>query len=120
MVQVGLSFSDALQTYTVLTIGDGLVGNLPALIVSGAAGLLITRVSPEEESEELANQLQSQMFGDIQPWLFWLRRYLFCLFWLNFSFFGRRSCGDGTGLSALQTGRSGAARGEAGGHSSCG
>ena len=56
MVQVGLSFSDALQTYTVLTIGDGLVGQLPALIVSGAAGLLITRVSPEDEAEELANQ----------------------------------------------------------------
>ena len=70
MVQVGLSFSDALQTYTVLTIGDGLVGQLPALIVSGAAGLLITRVSPEEESEELANQLQNQMFGDIQPLAF--------------------------------------------------
>ncbi|MGC6508667.1 MAG: flagellar biosynthesis protein FlhA [Myxococcota bacterium] len=70
MVQVGLSFSDALQTYTVLTIGDGLVGQLPALIVSGAAGLLITRVSPEDEAEELANQLQNQMFGDIQPLAF--------------------------------------------------
>ena len=78
MVQVGLSFSDALQTYTVLTIGDGLVGQLPALIVSGAAGLLITRVSPEDEAEELANQLQNQMFGDIQPLAF-LAASLFCL-----------------------------------------
>ena len=42
-VQKNLSFAQALQTYTVLTIGDGLVSQIPALIVSTAAGLLVTK-----------------------------------------------------------------------------
>lgn len=42
-VQRGLSFNDALETYTVLSIGDGLVSQIPALIVSTAAGLLVTK-----------------------------------------------------------------------------
>ncbi|PIR33430.1 MAG: EscV/YscV/HrcV family type III secretion system export apparatus protein, partial [Alphaproteobacteria bacterium CG11_big_fil_rev_8_21_14_0_20_44_7] len=43
MVQNDLSFDDALQTYTTLTVGDGLVSQVPALIVSTAAGLLVTK-----------------------------------------------------------------------------
>jgi flagellar biosynthesis protein FlhA len=42
-VQKNLTFAQALQTYTVLTIGDGLVSQIPALIVSTAAGLLVTK-----------------------------------------------------------------------------
>jgi len=43
--QRGMSFGDALHTYTILTVGDGLVSQIPSLIVSIAAGLLVTRVS---------------------------------------------------------------------------
>src|SRR5690606_20921564 len=43
IVQRDLSFQDALQTYTALTIGDGLVSQIPALIVSTSAGLLVTK-----------------------------------------------------------------------------
>lgn len=43
--QRGMSFADALHTYTILTIGDGLVSQIPSLIVSISAGLLVTRVS---------------------------------------------------------------------------
>lgn len=43
MVQNELLFDEALHTYTVLTIGDGLVSQIPALIVSTAAGLLVTK-----------------------------------------------------------------------------
>lgn len=43
MVQQDLSFDRALETYTMLTIGDGLVSQMPALIVSTAAGLLVTK-----------------------------------------------------------------------------
>lgn len=43
VVQNDLAFSQALQTYTLLTIGDGLVSQIPALIVSTAAGLLVTK-----------------------------------------------------------------------------
>jgi flagellar biosynthesis protein FlhA len=43
IVQQGLSFSDAAQAYTVLTVGDGLVTQIPALIVSTSAGLLVAK-----------------------------------------------------------------------------
>ncbi len=44
VTQMGLSFSEALHKYTLYTIGDGLVSQLPALLVSVAAGIVITRV----------------------------------------------------------------------------
>lgn len=43
VAQKGMSFSDAANTYTLLTVGDGLVSQIPALIVSTAAGLLVTK-----------------------------------------------------------------------------
>ncbi|CUU04053.1 flagellar biosynthesis protein FlhA [Candidatus Kryptobacter tengchongensis] len=43
VLQRGMSFADALQTYTLLTIGDGLVSQIPALIISVSAGLVVTR-----------------------------------------------------------------------------
>ncbi|MCH2547575.1 MAG: FHIPEP family type III secretion protein, partial [Alphaproteobacteria bacterium] len=43
VVQKDMSFSDAASTYTMLTVGDGLVSQIPALIVSVAAGLLVTK-----------------------------------------------------------------------------
>ncbi|MDP2696645.1 flagellar biosynthesis protein FlhA [Thalassospira sp.] len=41
--QMGLSLAEAAETYTILTVGDGLVSQIPALIVSTAAGLLVTK-----------------------------------------------------------------------------
>ncbi|MGE3164240.1 MAG: flagellar biosynthesis protein FlhA [Planctomycetota bacterium] len=43
----GMSFSEAVETFTKLTIGDGLVSQIPALVVSIAAGLLVTRTNAE-------------------------------------------------------------------------
>ncbi|WP_417317154.1 flagellar biosynthesis protein FlhA [Emcibacter sp.] len=43
VAQKGMSFADAANTYTLLTVGDGLVSQIPALIVSTAAGLLVTK-----------------------------------------------------------------------------
>jgi flagellar biosynthesis protein FlhA len=51
-VQKNLSFSQALETYTVLTIGDGLVSQIPALIVSTAAGLLVTKAGVSGSAEK--------------------------------------------------------------------
>ena len=48
MMQRGLSFQDALQTYSILTIGDGLVTLIPALLLSTATGILVTRSASEE------------------------------------------------------------------------
>src|SRR6478609_8077475 len=43
IAQQGMSFADAARTYTLLTVGDGLVTQVPALIVSTAAGLLVSK-----------------------------------------------------------------------------
>ena len=51
-VQKNLSFGQALDTYTVLTIGDGLVSQIPALIVSTAAGLLVTKAGISGSAEK--------------------------------------------------------------------
>ena len=63
VVQMGMPFEDALHNYTILTIGDGLVGQIPALIVSTAAGLLVTRVQSRDESgaQPLHTQVVEQL-----------------------------------------------------------
>lgn len=57
----GISFSDAIQTYTVLTVGDGLVTQIPGLLTSICAGIIVTRVSSSERSS-LSADLQGQLF----------------------------------------------------------
>ena len=62
VVQNHLDFGTAVSYYTVLTIGDGLVAQVPALIVSTAAGMLVTRV-PDESGQHLHTQLGQQLFS---------------------------------------------------------
>src|SRR5690348_12734685 len=58
IVQQGLSFADAAHSYTVLTVGDGLVTQVPALIVSTAAGLLVAKAGVTGAADKaLLNQL---------------------------------------------------------------
>lgn len=45
MVMGGMNFEEAARTYTILTVGDGLVATIPALLVSTAAGMLVTRTT---------------------------------------------------------------------------
>ncbi len=59
MVQHGLSFSDAIEIYTLLTIGDGLVAQIPGLLLSIAAALMVTR---QNESGDMGEMVMSQMF----------------------------------------------------------
>ena len=54
--QRDMSMSDSLQTYTVLSIGDGLVTQIPAIIVSIAAGILVTRSSEESNLGEFVGR----------------------------------------------------------------
>ena len=54
--QRDLLIADALQTYTVLSIGDGLVSQIPAIIVSIAAGILVTRSSDEANLGEFVGR----------------------------------------------------------------
>ena len=58
MLQHDMSFAQAGETYTLLTIGDGLVAQIPALIISTAAGVIVTRVSTEQDvGEQMVSQL---------------------------------------------------------------
>src|SRR5215467_6829030 len=52
IVQQGMSFADATQTFTLLTIGDGLVTQVPALVVSTAAGMMVSKGGVEGSSEK--------------------------------------------------------------------
>ncbi|KPF52067.1 flagellar biosynthesis protein FlhA [Novosphingobium sp. AAP1] len=60
ILQLGLSWADALQRFTLLTIGDGIAAQLPALIVSVATGIIVTRSSADRDlSTEIYAQLSS-------------------------------------------------------------
>ncbi|NDF52455.1 MAG: flagellar biosynthesis protein FlhA, partial [Betaproteobacteria bacterium] len=63
MMQFDLPFMKALQTYATLAVGDGLVAQVPALIVSTAAGIVVTRVATEEDfGQQLASQLGASAY----------------------------------------------------------
>jgi flagellar biosynthesis protein FlhA len=66
VLQHGMDFQKALQTYTVLTIGDGLVTVIPALMISISGGLIVTRASSDAR---LGTEFQKQIFGNSQPLL---------------------------------------------------
>ncbi len=58
IAQKGMTVNEALQRFTLLSIGDGLVSQIPALITSTAAGILVTRAAAKEElGKELTSQL---------------------------------------------------------------
>ena len=59
--QHDLRFSDAVHNYTLLTIGDGLVAQVPSLLLSTAVAIIVTRVS---SSQDMRNQVFTQLFSD--------------------------------------------------------
>ncbi len=61
MGQHGLSFADAAQFYTLLTVGDGLVAQIPSLLLSTATAIIVTRVST---SEDMGVQFSNQLFSN--------------------------------------------------------
>lgn len=61
MMQRGMSFGDAAGTYALLTVGDGLVSQIPALLISTATGIVVTRAASEASlGQDLAGQLLGQ------------------------------------------------------------
>jgi flagellar biosynthesis protein FlhA len=64
VLQHGMDLKRALQTYTVLTIGDGLVTVIPALMISVSGGLIVTRASSDTR---LSVDFRTQLFGSPQP-----------------------------------------------------
>ncbi|MES2324480.1 MAG: flagellar biosynthesis protein FlhA [Pseudomonadota bacterium] len=60
ILQHDLPFSQALETYTLLAIGDGLVAQIPSLIISTAAGIVVSRVASDQD---IGTQLVGQLFA---------------------------------------------------------
>lgn len=60
VTQKGLSAADALQLYSILTVGDGMVSQVPALLIAITAGIIVTRVS-SEESSDLGSDIGAQV-----------------------------------------------------------
>lgn len=56
----GMSGGEALQLYAILTIGDGLISQIPALLISITAGIIVTRVS-NEDAKDLGNEIGTQL-----------------------------------------------------------
>ena len=63
LMQHDMSLADAARTYTLLAIGDGLVAQIPALVISIAAGIIVSRVSTDED---IAGQMLSSIFSKTQ------------------------------------------------------
>jgi flagellar biosynthesis protein FlhA len=62
--QQGMPFQEALKTYTILTVGDGLVAIIPALLVSVAGGIVVTRAASDHS---LGSDINKQMFNTARP-----------------------------------------------------
>ena len=60
-IQRGLSFSEAIQVYSILTIGDGLIGQIPALFISITAGIIVTRVTDDAHQTNLGKDIGEQI-----------------------------------------------------------
>ncbi|WP_292180057.1 type III secretion system export apparatus subunit SctV [Mesorhizobium sp.] len=63
-LQHDMSLGDAAATYSLLTVGDGLVAQIPALLVAVAAGTMVTRVGSADGTGDLGQQITSQLLRD--------------------------------------------------------
>jgi flagellar biosynthesis protein FlhA len=65
IAQHGLPFSEALHNYTLLTIGDGLVAQIPSLLLSVGSAIIVTRVS--SSTQDIGQQFSMQFFAEPKP-----------------------------------------------------
>ncbi|TIM10653.1 type III secretion system export apparatus subunit SctV [Mesorhizobium sp.] len=63
-LQHDMSLGDAAVTYSLLTVGDGLIAQIPALLVAVAAGTMVTRVGSSDGTSDLGKQITSQLLRD--------------------------------------------------------
>jgi type III secretion protein V len=61
VLQMGMDAGEAARTYTILTIGDGLVSQIPALLIATTAGIIVTRVASEEGDTHLGADIAAQL-----------------------------------------------------------
>ena len=70
-----MNLAEAAQNYTLLTIGDGLVAQIPALVISVAAGLVVSRVSTDRD---IGREVVAQLAAFPKVW--WIAAAIVCLF----------------------------------------
>ncbi|CAN5573828.1 type III secretion system export apparatus subunit SctV [soil metagenome] len=76
MLQHGMSASESIHRFTVLTVGDGLIAQIPALLIALSGGLLIARVAPEaagdgeKEGGTIGHEISRQLLSEPRAWLF--------------------------------------------------
>ncbi|MBH24165.1 MAG: flagellar biosynthesis protein FlhA [Myxococcales bacterium] len=66
VTQEGMNAADAAQTYTLLTVGDGLVSQIPSLVISAAAGIIVTRAAGRDG---LGDSVVRQLFGSRETFI---------------------------------------------------
>jgi type III secretion protein V len=66
VMQRGMDLSHAIQTYSILTIGDGLVAQIPALLAAVSAGLIVTRSTGDERDKHLGAAIARQVGGEVR------------------------------------------------------
>ena len=77
VLQMGMPFQEALKTYTILTIGDGLVAQIPALVISSAAGIVVTQSAADKSVGSLLSEQLS-----FQPMALLSAALIICVFGL--------------------------------------
>lgn len=75
MLQQGMSAGVAIQTFTILTVGDGLIAQIPALMVALSCGLLIARVTPavtgnDDDGGTIGDEMTRQLLAEPKAWYF--------------------------------------------------
>ncbi|MDE0881254.1 MAG: type III secretion system export apparatus subunit SctV [Myxococcota bacterium] len=66
MTQKDMTAGEAVEVYSLLTIGDGLVSQIPALLISMTAGIVVTRVASEVEGRNLAEDIAAQLLNNFK------------------------------------------------------
>src|SRR6185369_13595764 len=62
VLQKDMKLMDALKTYTLLTVGDGLVSQIPSILIALTAGIIVTRVSSDDKTRHLGKDISEQIF----------------------------------------------------------
>ncbi|HVF56623.1 MAG TPA: type III secretion system export apparatus subunit SctV [Pyrinomonadaceae bacterium] len=65
----GMGFGAAAQKYTIMTIGDGLAAIISSLLITFSAGIVVTRVSTDEDTSNVGSDISTQLLANPKPWL---------------------------------------------------
>ncbi|WP_143340572.1 FHIPEP family type III secretion protein, partial [Cronobacter sakazakii] len=71
VLQLGMAAGDAANVYSILTIGDGLIDQIPAMLISLTAGMMITRVSANEDipNNNIGREISDQLTNQPKAWI---------------------------------------------------